>query len=189
MNNESWKDGPVLYTLDEAGNPIPGEELQRDVWLEKGRVARTDITGTIFVSTSFTGVDARFTHREPPLCGNEPLLWRTHIHGVENQNNSYEWFYPSKAEALKGHDVVVNLATDLFTQHEGSRLAGLLEINTITQTVLATSMGIDRSLIPPLLKKTRFDDLTFLKLRRALLNLGVSLKTIKEAFPARYLSI
>lgn len=69
---------------------------------EASRVARTDITKDINVSTVFLGIDHNFTRNGPPI------LFETMIFG--GKLNQYQERYCTWKEAEKGHEVAVKLA-------------------------------------------------------------------------------
>lgn len=93
---------PDKYILDENGEPQPEPDLMKwGLWfedIEKRRVAWTEIEG-VNVSTIFLGLDHNFSD------GGPPILWESYVMGGDLDGEMRR--YSSRAEALKGHDEIV----------------------------------------------------------------------------------
>lgn len=98
------------YILDRNNNPIPCEDLMEwGKWMQSGNrhVGLTYLVKDgheIRVSTVFLGLDHSFG------IGQKPLIYETMIFGGDN--DSYQERYSTRDEAIKGHEVAVNLVKD-----------------------------------------------------------------------------
>lgn len=94
--------GEGCYILDDAGNPVPCEDL--DEWAKcygkADRRVALDKRGDISVSTVFLGLDHNWG--EGP-----PLLYETMVFGGEHDR--YEARYSTREEALKGHEAICTM--------------------------------------------------------------------------------
>jgi len=93
------------YVLDEAGNPVPCDNLlEWGRWFEnagsKRQVARDSVNGAN-VSTVFLGLDHSWGD-------GPPLLFETMIFG--GPHDQYQERYSTRAEAIEGHARAVALA-------------------------------------------------------------------------------
>lgn len=107
------------YILDNAGNVIPCPDLMKwGTWMQedfesgnkKRQIANTKV-GELTVSTVFLGLDHTFIRNSRV---SEPVLWETMIFGVGSltlTDFAPEERYTSKEDALKGHAVMVRVAT------------------------------------------------------------------------------
>lgn len=88
------------FTLDERGQPLPENDLEAWTrWFESADrcVARTVVTPTVTVLTTFTGVhDAE---------GEPPLLFETRVFG--GVLDAEEVLHRTRGEALAGHGELV----------------------------------------------------------------------------------
>lgn len=94
------------YILNKEGQPEPcPDTIQWGQWMQSAHrsIAHTIIDDGIFVSTVFLGIDHNFLGSGPPI------LWETMIFG--GQHDQYQDRYTSKEDALKGHEIAVNLAS------------------------------------------------------------------------------
>jgi hypothetical protein len=113
-----WPDRPLIYFLNEQGEPEPlnmaefdrDPELQRRLSLldpeyaQRRRVALDEVGG-YRVSTVFLGVDHNFAMHGPPV------LWETMVFDDSGQGRPWdEWQdrYTSRADAEAGHRRVVD---------------------------------------------------------------------------------
>lgn len=88
------------YILDADGNPVPCDDLMTwGRWIEDGNrtVAKTYV-GDVLVSTVFLGLNHQ--RGEGP-----PVLWETRVFGGKLDGEMHR--YTSRADALKGHEVMV----------------------------------------------------------------------------------
>lgn len=94
------------YILNGEGNPVPEPDLLRWAeWFESSgarRVAFTQVSDEVKVSTVFLGLDHNFGMQGPPV------LWETMIFG--GKHDTEMWRYSSKEDALVGHDFAVHVA-------------------------------------------------------------------------------
>lgn len=89
------------YILDDQGNVEPAELLEWAKWFETAnRILDKTKIGDVEVSTVFLGINYNF-------YGGTPLLWETMIFGGEH--DQYQDRYSSKEDALKGHQVAIDL--------------------------------------------------------------------------------
>lgn len=94
------------YILDATGTPVPEPDLITWAkWLE-GAERHVDATtvGDARVSTVFLGLDHSFGH-------GPPLLFETMIFG--GPHDQYQERYPTRDEAVAGHQRAVELASAL----------------------------------------------------------------------------
>jgi hypothetical protein len=95
------------YILDAEGNPVHEPDLMKWAkWFEGGdkrRLARTEISKEITVSTLFLGIDHNWGD-------GSPVLWETMIFG--GPHDQYQERYTSRQAALKGHEWAVKLASE-----------------------------------------------------------------------------
>lgn len=94
------------FILDENGEPVPEPDLMRWAqWFEGEfrRLARTEISPQLFVSTVFLGLDHNFGQTGPPILW-ETMVFRNRGNGREEQDT---WRYSSRAAALAGHAAAV----------------------------------------------------------------------------------
>ena len=95
------------YVLDANGDPVPEPDLFKwGAWMQAAdrRVARTQVTAEVWVSTVFIGLDHNYFDRGPPH------LFETVIfHGPLHQA---QWRYSTRAQALAGHLEACELARD-----------------------------------------------------------------------------
>lgn len=93
------------YILNEHGEPVPCEDvLEWGRFFKNGearRVAYTDVTDDVYVSTVFLGLDHSFG-------GATPILWETMIFGGEH--NGWQDRYTSREDAVTGHARAVRIA-------------------------------------------------------------------------------
>ena len=93
---------PLMYVLDESGEPVPARDLMTwGAWMERRgirTIARTRI-GPVTVSTIFTGIDQRLLGDGPPL------LFETMI--FEGGRDGAIWRYVTREEAIAGHAAAV----------------------------------------------------------------------------------
>lgn len=93
---------PHRYILDEAGEPVPCDDIiewARGFDMEHRRVAET-VIDNVRVSTVFLGIDHAFD-------GGPPVLWETMIFGGEH--DEYCDRYTSRADAVAGHTRAVDM--------------------------------------------------------------------------------
>ena len=93
------------YILDADNRPVAVGLDEWAMWFETAdrRVAYTEITSQVFVSTVFLGIDHRFGYREGP-----PLLFETMVFkDKETMEEDGCWRYSSWDDAQAGHDAVV----------------------------------------------------------------------------------
>ena len=91
------------YILDENNKPIRSTIVDCGEWLEENperKVVRQETIGDIFVSTVFLGLDHAWN-------SGIPVLWETMIFGGEH--DQYQERYTSYEDALKGHQIALNL--------------------------------------------------------------------------------
>lgn len=93
----------IRYVLDGDGNPIPEPDLMKWAeWYENSwparRVARTEYGDDKSVSTVFLGIDHGF--------GDEQLLYETMAFGFGEGEGEITLRYPSRDEALRGHETI-----------------------------------------------------------------------------------
>lgn len=89
------------YYILEGTTPVPTDVMTWANWFSdpaKRKVALTNITNDVFVSTVFLGLDHRFGQQGPPI------LFETMSFGT---NYEYQRRYSTWQEALDGHDEVV----------------------------------------------------------------------------------
>ena len=106
-----------FYTLDEAGDPVPCEDmLTWAVWFEQSHearvVAKTELPSGTTVSTVFLGIDHSL--RE------EPVLWETMMFGGDYDLACDR--YRSRQDALVGHEMWVLVAKGEMTPIDARRL-------------------------------------------------------------------
>lgn len=97
------------YILNDRGDPVLETNLLTwAYWFEISRdarrVARTQVSPEVSVSTIFLGLDHNFSNTGPPV------LWETMIFG--GKRNYEMWRYTSKEDAIKGHKAAVLLAKE-----------------------------------------------------------------------------
>jgi hypothetical protein len=99
---------PFRYVLDDEKRPVACNDLQR--WgemmedMSKRRVAGTEVTDEVRVSTVFLGLDHRFMGDGPPL------LFETMIFGGPEPIDQATWRYASWDDAQTGHAAAVRIA-------------------------------------------------------------------------------
>lgn len=98
-----------FYTLDEKGNPVPEDDVQKwGEWHQRNfnnmRVGKTYVRG-IRISTVFLSIDHRF------LGKGEPLLFETMIFG-RGKFDEMQWRYSTREEAVAGHAAAVKLVEE-----------------------------------------------------------------------------
>jgi hypothetical protein len=90
---------PYTYILNSDREPM--QHPNNDAWfkwfgdLTNRRVAVTEISEGVYVSTVFGGIDRSYGHAP------QPLLFETHIFGGEHDGE--EWFASTWQEAEKNH--------------------------------------------------------------------------------------
>lgn len=92
------------YVLDENGNAVPEPDLMKwGAFFEQShsRILQQDSANGIKVSTVFLGLDHSF-------ADGPPLLWETMIFGGEH--DQYQERYSTRAQAIEGHNVALELA-------------------------------------------------------------------------------
>jgi hypothetical protein len=98
----------VFYTLDDERRPVRCDnhklwgEMMEDI--SRRRVARTQVTDKVHVSTVFLGIDHRFIGNGPPL------LFETMIFGGPEEIDQAQWRYSSWDDAETGHAAAVRIA-------------------------------------------------------------------------------
>jgi hypothetical protein len=93
---------PIWYLMD--GTPatsLEADELLGDI--AQRRIASTEITPDVYVSTIFTVIDERIRLGWPQAA--EPILWETKIFGGPDNGHEFHWI--TREQALHGHDQVV----------------------------------------------------------------------------------
>ncbi len=107
------------YILDNNHKPVPADVLVAAEWMEKNpkrKIVKQEDIDDIHVSTVFLGLDHCF-HWEKDKT---PVLWETMIFGGPN-DQEYQERYTSYEDALKGHEVAVQLAINsLKTEDNGN---------------------------------------------------------------------
>lgn len=91
------------YILDEDDNPVVCDDLlEWAAWLEDAdtKVAKTQISEDVKVSTVFLGLDHAFG-------GGPPMIFETMVFGGEHDELTRR--YSTKDEALKGHAEVIEI--------------------------------------------------------------------------------
>lgn len=106
-----------FYTLDEAGDPVPCEDMVRwAIWFAQSHEARvvgkTDLPSGTTVSTVFLGIDHSL--RDPPV------LWETMMFGGDYDLACDR--YRSRQDALVGHEMWVLAAKGEMTPIDARRL-------------------------------------------------------------------
>lgn len=107
-----------FYTLDEAGDPVPCEDmLTWATWFAKNHEARvvvkTELASGTTVSTVFLGIDHGFRD-------GDPVLWETMMFG-----GAYDLAcdrYRSRKDALVGHEMWVLVAKGEMTPIDARQL-------------------------------------------------------------------
>jgi hypothetical protein len=93
------------YILGDDGKPVPCEDLTRwGTWhldIRNRLLSEDDVNGHRVV-TLFVGLD------QVPLPGAPPALWESEIRFHGQALPDARRHYRSRAEALKGHDTIVN---------------------------------------------------------------------------------
>ncbi len=102
------------YKLDEAGDPVPCEDvLEWAAWFERSDedrvVAKTELPSGTTVSTVFLGIDHAFG-------GGDPVLWETMLFGGEYARECDR--YRSRRDALVGHEVWALVAKGEITPND-----------------------------------------------------------------------
>lgn len=91
-----------LYILDANGEPVPVSDVDNwGTWIVGGgnrHVGRT-LSGDVYVSTVFLGVDHRFGASGPPLLF-ETMVFGGPLDGEQER-------YCTRAEAIAGHAAMV----------------------------------------------------------------------------------
>jgi hypothetical protein len=90
------------YILDSNGNPVLVDLLTWVQWFADGearRVARTDISADVYVSTVFLGID----HSSDP--NHVPILWESMTFGGPLDGACRR--YATRKEAEEGHSAMV----------------------------------------------------------------------------------
>jgi len=93
----------MWYILDEKNIPIKTNIegfIKWELENETKKPVKQEYIGEVFVSTMFLGLDHSFN-------GEAPLLWKTMIFG--GRHDQYQTRYSSYEEAVKGHEIAVNL--------------------------------------------------------------------------------
>jgi hypothetical protein len=108
----------LYYKLDEAGEPIPCEDiLEWAVWFAQSHEARivvkTELPSGATVSTVFLGINHDYR-------GEEPVLWETMMFGGDYDLACDR--YRSRQEALVGHEMWVLVAKGDLTPFDARRL-------------------------------------------------------------------
>ena len=102
------------YVLDDDGKPLPMPDLVAwGQWMAHTPnriVARTDISDDVFVSTIFLGLNQNSFNVAAP-----PVLWETMIFG--GKHTHYQQRYTNREDALKGHALAVELASENEDRH------------------------------------------------------------------------
>jgi len=91
-----------LWTTDSDGNAVMTDDAEVWArWYETAdrRLAETSICRGCSVSTVFLGIDYRFLDDGPPV------LWETMVFGGPLDRG--QWWYCSRNDALRGHELVV----------------------------------------------------------------------------------
>lgn len=106
MNNAS-KEKRVMWYMLKDDKPVPADVISPEFqeWynnIDNRRVARTDITKDIWVSTVFLGLDHNL------YGAGDPVLWETMIFG--GSEDMYQERATTQEEALEHHNVAVALA-------------------------------------------------------------------------------
>ena len=106
-----------FYTLDEAGDPVPCEDmLTWAMWFVQNHEARgvgkTELPSSTTVSTVFLGIDHSL--RDPPV------LWETMMFGGDYDLACDR--YRSRQDAIVGHEMWVLVAKGEMTPIEARRL-------------------------------------------------------------------
>jgi hypothetical protein len=89
------------FILDESGEPLPEADVEVWTrWFETAdrSVARTGVTPTVIVLTTFSGVD-------DTAPGEVPMLYETHVFG--GVLDMVEALHPTREKALAGHAALV----------------------------------------------------------------------------------
>lgn len=93
----------MWYILDENNNPIKTDiksYIDWEIKNEPKKALKQEYINDIYVSTVFLGLDHSFQSQIP-------LLWETMIFG--GRHDQYQTRYSSYEDAIKGHEVAVNL--------------------------------------------------------------------------------
>lgn len=94
----------TTYILDAKGNPIPEPDvLKWGAWFTKAdrRVALTELSNNIYISTVFLGLDHSFLFTGPPILYETMIFWEGHdLHNDEMR-------YATREQALIGHEIMV----------------------------------------------------------------------------------
>jgi hypothetical protein len=94
-----------LFNLDEAGQPVPVDDVREWVVLDDPRrVVAYSLVGSVEVSTVFLGMDLDF------LGKGQPVLWETMVFG--GRHDKFQERYTTRAAAEIGHERVVTMVKD-----------------------------------------------------------------------------
>lgn len=93
----------MWYILNEKNEPIKSSIEEYVLWERenpKKKFVKQEYVGEVWVSTVFLGLDHRWD-------SDVPILWETMI--FNGKHDQYQDRYSSLEEAIKGHEIAVNL--------------------------------------------------------------------------------
>lgn len=96
----------MWYILDRNNKPIKSNTYEFDKWSNKNptkRIVKQEYIEDIYISTVFLGLDHSYN-------STIPILWETMIFG--GKHDQYQVRYSSYKDALKGHQIALNLVTE-----------------------------------------------------------------------------
>jgi hypothetical protein len=110
------------YILDDDGNPVPCDDvLVWAEWYEQSRSNNCRVVKQDWAETEDTtvGVSTVFLALDHAFMGGPPILWESLVFGTSLDGEMRR--YRSKAEALRGHEELVQRVRAVYHEERSER--------------------------------------------------------------------